>query len=600
MIDRFVNAVSSKDLSWRPTCIRHQTISALVDAISRGGLIGHCALIERDMLLGVHRLNLAQHQHEAIETTVEYASEVFGKTIPGKWAHLVLYSPHLLGLAASVIDKRNHPHVKSTIVLAQKQILNLCQAITVAIAARQIFRRDYSGFVVIACLVAAWAARNEWISPKAGDLLDESFGLISGAYTIYSGNLLDRSLATLRMVDQLWQRLPTHPKQDMQGVLEHGIDEIHLTAPKESSEPLTADFKQLEAWFAEWKRSVPQDELALKITQNDTKAKLGQEAQSAHYATHLLWKLAWEDKPWRENHSNQSTAELIDHVEIGLKNFVQRIEGKPQTDELRQKVAFAVQVMQNAEVPLSQLEKVFLFGLCQYHCPQGVRDETDGIHSMCMGELPVLSEDKQLAIARVLKSQRQYLFLSFVQQVYRAFSLRGVLPKAWLPEKEAPNFWLDFSLMQLFLGDRDDPHAEDLFKDLVGEDFFLHGIAHARAHLPFEHRSGPVWRTIWKLVWRMRGMNAVRQLREGYTKEALVTAIADLIKSEVTTAKQAQRDQWENWLKESGKFSGWHNCVELRASSVKKEQEDEEQYDLKQPYALLLAERELREAGILS
>ncbi len=603
MIENLIKATPFKNLYPYFSSIDKKTIDGVVGALATGSLLGHCAMVAGEMMQGVHRLSTAEHQKEALESTAEYVELNFDKKVSGKWELLMLNSPYLLGGAAAIVQDSRFPMVKKAIVFTQEHILTLCQAVSVALAVRQIFQRQYTGFVVAACLAAAFAARTNWIPKICGNILDESFDLANRVHIIYNGNLYERTKAWLNLADQVLRWIFANRKPNPKGALVDGINPGHLLAVVEGHGAAHAEFLHLTTWFNQWKTTLDLNAAPIKPEYDEKGNLLPLPANFT--PQQLLWQLAWENTHWVEKHSSDTTRQLVNYIETGLQKIIEEVSSK-RPPEWKSKLAFSVNCMEN-EQPDQRIGKIIRIGLGHYYCEVGAANEIDTVYGMCGGKVHTLDQDEGKAVQEALNSVREQLFNAFVYQVYKTYSVNWVLGVSYnvldfckikpameriesvIKEKiqEISNlldyseleyseldknkrfvidclkyvierlkslikYGLELSVLNFFLGDKMNPHVgNDLFKDLIGHRFFLHDIDKARDNLPPAHRSGPLWQALYE--WGgffTGGLNATKTLREGYTKEVLVTAVADKIQAETYWYKIPKMKQatWLSWI----------------------------------------------------
>lgn len=596
--------------------------SQTVSGIGHGSEMAHCVRVEGDMLKGVHRMSLAMHQYEAIEVAFDALEETFGWEIPVKSLWAVCLTPFVLGIIAAKTgfdradatdDKTNAtadkgstkrlPYVKKAVLLLQSQIGNLCQvAMLVSATVNIINGQVLKGALTISCLALGLFSRLEYLPQSVADKFDYAFSIIGLTNSVFTGSWVISTVSAFNLADMVLEiavrlkgtKAPPIPTVNVtlaefkgKTIKEFEINPVHLSIPLTSlpDAPQGIDIEILNRWFKEisW-NSVLWEEKRKIIDENTGEPKIDENTlEPMTYKLEIsaksrLYTLVTEDVQWKEDPlRKQDIDALKSYVEEGMRKFIEILSRRENDDSAKIKAMLCIQKMEKMTSE-ERFDSVINFGLAGNYCPRGFGNEINLVYAALFGD----QNDNSIPgrIHQALHSEREYEFKSFINRAYN-YDIRG-----W----KITNL-----LLQLFIGDQQDPHSDDVFQANFGHEYNLLTVEEAEANLPVEHRSGPLSNMTLDLPWRLL---ARRDFKMSYTTEVIIKTVSDaLLKFQKDEARELVNwfennfpDEWKD-IQESfpANGEGGHHFIQIICDEVGDEVGDEggdSQYIIKEEWVL--------------
>lgn len=538
----------------------------IFSGIGHGSQMAHCARVESDMLKGVHRMSLATHQYEAIELAFESLEETFGWKIPAKTFLAACISPFVFGVVAAKTGAERLPYVKKGVLLLQSQIGNVCQvAMLVSAAVNIVQGKVIRGALAISCLFLGGLSRYGFLPQNIADRFDYAFSIIgmtdailNGSWTVRAINIFNVTDIVLEIALRIKGKKP-EPIPEVEATLAEfegkSIEDFEIN-PVHFSIPLAALPKTLPdveiGILNEWVKEISWHKELWEEQENGQPKSIT--------AAERLDQLIRGDVQWKENPlRGTEPLDFITYVEKGLNHFVEVLSRRSDNDPVKIKSALCVEKM-NTMNPEQRVEHIINLGLAGYYCPRGFSNEVSSVYLSMFEDSDGISIPDR--IYRALHSEREYEFNSLIARAYdwKIFGCRVI-----------------HLLLQLFIGDQEDPHSNDVFQATFGNEYNLLTVEEAESNLPVEHRSGPLSNMTLDLPWRLI---AKRDFEKCYTVEK----ITEVVNNTLFSFTEQESAALTNWFKES--FPSDQNVGEKDLMKEIFEENEEGNYFIKSEWLL--------------
>ncbi len=404
-------------------------------------------------------------------------------------------------------------------LFVQANIGNVCRVALVACSVMNIRSgKAVLGCVTLAGLIAGFACQREWIPRRHADKLDYVLAFInaSSGYGIASWpNRLYKVCSVAWIISNMVKacrkqpkvevdandapipfKLPTAPDVFMD-MLPRSEDEFfvhsaHLEIPPDPlpAAPEGVSLTLLTDWYDEL------DKKDVNFLKN-------------------LRDLITVDTHWIDNNSHQSTdQDLIQYVKDGLDQFVSRVSGREDSDEVKRMALLCVQTLEGREL-MEKIPGIIQTGIAGHYCPLGFKNEVQLLYSAICNKVTGLS-----------------------QKIYQALHLVREC------EFKQCNTRLHDWIEELFVGSQEDPHAYAKRLVLYGHAFHLHTIDEAIRDLPPAERPDLVSIALARFS---AAVTRTPVFYSEYTVAQVVKTTRDLLNAQLN-GKQDEREEIVQWI----------------------------------------------------